>query len=177
MTVTAVSPAISAPARLWSGFRSLPLSMRCGMAILALHVFVAMLGLLWTPYPYDAIGTGVGATGMSWQHPFGLDQLGRDVLSRVMYASHIVLYMGLLGTLFGMFFGTTLGLLSALIGGWFDAILQRFFEAVISIPFLILGLIAISAAGPRLASNPTLIALVVGIVFLPRVARIARVTT
>ncbi len=174
MTVTAVSPAISAPARLWSGFRSLPLSMRCGMAILALHVIVAMLGLLWTPYPYDAIGTGVGATGMSWQHPFGLDQLGRDVLSRVMYASHIVLYMGLLGTLFGMFFGTTLGLLSALIGGWFDAILQRFFEAVISIPFLILGLIAISAAGPRLASNPTLIALVVGIVFLPRVARIAR---
>lgn len=159
---------------LWSRFASLPLSMRCGMGILALHVAVAVLGLFWTPYRFDAIGAGIGATGFDWMHPMGVDQLGRDVLSRVMYASHIVLYMVLTGTLVGMFFGTTLGLLSALIGGWFDAILQRVFEAMISIPFLILGLIAISVAGSRLSGNPTLIACVVGLVFLPRVARIAR---
>lgn len=172
MAAVSLSPSVSG--RPGSKFRTLPLSMRCGLVVLGLHLFIAILGWFWTPYPYSAIGIGMGAEGMSWAHPFGLDQLGRDVLSRVMYASHIVLYMAILGTLVGMFFGTVLGLLSALIGGWFDSILQRFFEALVSIPFLVLGLIAISAAGTRFSGNPTLIAIVVGIVFLPRVARIAR---
>lgn len=150
-------------------FGSLPLSLQCGIIILALHVGLAMLGLVWTPYPYNAIGVGDGASGMSWQHPLGLDQLGRDVLSRVMYGAHLVLYMSLTGTILGMFFGTAFGLLSALIGGRVDSLLQRIFEAMVSIPYLILGLVAISAAGPRWSGNPTLIAIVVAVVFLPRV--------
>lgn len=164
----------SSPSGLLARLRGVPLSMRAGLLILGLHGVIAILGLFWTPYPYDAIGVGIPADTMSWAHPFGVDQLGRDVLSRVMYASHVVLYMSLLGTLLGMFFGTFLGLLSALVGGWFDSLLQRFFEALISIPFLILGLIAITAAGPALSGNPSLIAAVVGFVFFPRIARIAR---
>ncbi|UXX81536.1 ABC transporter permease [Roseovarius pelagicus] len=155
-------------------FRALPLSMRFGLAILATHVAIAILGIFWTPFPFDKIGAGIPATGASWAHPFGIDQLGRDVLSRIMYASHIVLMMTITGTLIGMVLGTTLGLLSALVGGFFDTILQRFFEALISIPFLVLGLIAISTAGPNLSGEPMLISAVVGFVFFPRIARIAR---
>jgi hypothetical protein len=59
-------------------------------------------------------------------------------------------------------------------GGWFDDILQRLLEAIISIPFLVLALIAIASAGPELSGNPILVVLVVALVYAPRIARMAR---
>lgn len=70
--------------------------------------------------------------------------------------------------------GTTLGLLSGYIGGWFDEVTQRIVEAMISIPFLALALVMIIAAGPALAGKPVLIVFVVGLVYAPRIVRIAR---
>ena len=70
--------------------------------------------------------------------------------------------------------GAILGLLSGYLGGWFDKMLQRLLEALISIPFLVLALIAIAAAGPEVAGNPVLVVLVVALVYAPRIARMAR---
>src|SRR5690606_24920913 len=67
-----------------------------------------------------------------------------------------------------------LGLFSGYVRGWFDEVVQRLLEAVISIPFLVLALIAITAAGPQLAGNPLLLVLVVALVYAPRIARMAR---
>ena len=66
--------------------------------------------------------------------------------------------------------------MSAYRGGWFDEIVMRLTEAFISIPYLVLALLAITVAGPVYAGNPVLVVLVVGLVYAPRVARIARST-
>src|SRR5690606_19732674 len=100
---------------------------------------------------------------MSWEHPFGVDQLGRDIFSRVVYGAHIVILLSLSGTLLGVVIGAVLGLISGYVGGWMDEAIQRIIEALISIPFLVLALIAIAAAGPQLAGQPVLIVLVVAL--------------
>lgn len=147
---------------------------KVGSIILAVHGIFAVVGMFWTPYGFAQMATGIPLSGASWQHPMGLDQIGRDVLSRFMYGAHIVLMLSFAGTILGMVLGTTLGLLSGYLGGWFDEIVQRLVEAMISIPFLALALVMIIAAGPALAGEPALIVLVVGLVYAPRIARIAR---
>ncbi|NRP75341.1 Glutathione transport system permease protein GsiD [Ensifer psoraleae] len=147
---------------------------KVGAVILLVHVLFAIGGAFWTPHGFAEMGTGLPLSGASWQHPMGLDQIGRDVFSRFMYGAHIVLMLSFAGTILGMVAGTTLGLLSGYIGGWFDEITQRIVEAMISIPFLALALVTIIAAGPALAGEPVLIVFVVGLVYAPRITRIAR---
>lgn len=160
--------------RAWRFWRRAPNSLRIGAVILLIHVFVAVTGPFWAPYGLSQMGTGIPLSGMSWAHPFGVDQLGRDIFSRVVHGAHIVLLLSLSGTILGVVTGAVLGLLSGYVGGWIDEVAQRLIEALISIPFLVLALIAIAAAGPHLAGNPVLIVLVVALVYAPRVARMAR---
>jgi peptide/nickel transport system permease protein len=156
-------------------WRQTPSGFRIGLIILLIHLVVAVTGPSWAPYGFSQMRTGEPLSGMSWAHPFGVDQLGRDIFSRVVHGGHIVILLSLSGTLLGLVVGAVLGLLSGYVGGWFDEILQRVLEALISIPFLVLALIAIAAAGPELSGNPVLIVLVVALVYAPRIARMARV--
>lgn len=150
------------------------MTFKIGLVILSLHVVLAASGPFWAPHHYAEMGVGIPLSGMSAEHPLGVDQLGRDVLSRVVYGAHMVLLLSLCGTFVGLMVGAIAGLFSAYLGGWVDEVLQRFNEALISIPFLVLGLIAILAVGPRLSGEPWIIALVVALVYVPRIARIAR---
>jgi peptide/nickel transport system permease protein len=162
-------------ARPWTAiWRRSPISLRVGMVILLAHAVVAVVGWIWTPYGFAKLGTGIPLSGMSWQHPFGVDQLGRDVFSRVLYGSHVDILLSLSGSLLGLVIGAILGLLSGYLRGLFDGLLQRLNETLISIPFLVLALIAIAAAGPAWAGNPLLVILVVALVYAPRVSRMAR---
>lgn len=147
---------------------------KVGAVILAAHALFAIVAIFWTPFGFAEMGAGIPLSGASWQHPMGLDQIGRDVFSRFMHGAHIVLLLAFVGTTLGMVGGTTLGLLSGYIGGWFDEIAQRIVEAMISIPFLALALVMIIAAGPAFSGEPVLIVFVVGLVYAPRIARIAR---
>jgi peptide/nickel transport system permease protein len=156
---------------LWS---QTPQSFRIGLIVLLVHLIVAITGPFWAPYGFSQMGAGIPLSGMSWAHPFGIDQLGRDVFSRVVHGSHIVILLSLSGTAIGLLVGAVLGLLSGYLSGWFDNLLQRLLEALISIPFLVLALIAIASAGPELSGNPILVVLVVALVYAPRIARIAR---
>lgn len=166
----------SAPLRIgwleaWS--RS-PASFRIGGIVLLLHLLVAITGPFWAPYGLSQMGTGLPLESMSWAHPMGVDQLGRDVFSRVVHGAHIVLLLSLSGTFLGLVAGAIVGLLSGYVGGWIDEIVQRVLEALISIPFLVLALLAIVAAGPELSGNPLLVVFVVALVYAPRIARMAR---
>ena len=158
-------------AALW---RQMPLSFRAGAIILFLHLVVAITGPWWAPYGFSQMGAGPPLSGASLAHPFGIDQLGRDVFSRVIHGSHVVILLSLSGTLLGLVAGAVIGLLSGYVGGWIDEAIQRLLEALISIPFLVLALIAIAAAGTEASGNPTLIVLVVALVYAPRIARMAR---
>ena len=162
----------------WSGrlglWRRTPLSFRIGAVILFLHVLVAAAGPYLVPYGYSQMGTGIPLSGMSLEHPFGVDQLGRDVFSRVVHGAHIVILLSLSGTALGLVLGSIVGLLSGYVGGWIDNVIQRLLETLISIPFLVLALLAMASAGPELAGNPVLVVLVVALVYFPRIARMAR---
>jgi peptide/nickel transport system permease protein len=162
------------PGKWRSLWRQTPQSFRIGLIILVLHLIVAATGPFWAPYGFSQMGTGIPLSGMTWRHPFGVDQLGRDVFSRVVHGAHIVILLSLSGTALGLVVGAILGLLSGYIGGWFDNALQRLLEALISIPFLVLALIAIASAGPQLSGNPVLVVAVVALVYAPRIARMAR---
>jgi peptide/nickel transport system permease protein len=172
------TPTLSAPPSRWTGilplWRQTPMSFRIGLVILILHLVIAATGPLWAPYGFSQMGTGRPLSGMSFEHPFGVDQLGRDIFSRVVHGSHIVILLSLSGTFLGLVIGAILGLLSGYVGGWIDEIIQRLLEALISIPFLVLALVAIAAAGIELSGNPVLIVLVVALVYAPRIARMAR---
>ena len=174
--------AIEAPARspgalakrLYRGWRQGPQSFRIGSVILFLHLLVAVTGPFWATYGYGQMGTGLPLSGMSWEHPFGVDQLGRDVFSRVVHGGHIVIMLSISGTFVGLFVGSALGLLSGYLRGWFDEVLMRLVEALISIPFLVLALMAVSTAGPKMSGNPLLVIFVIALVYAPRIARLAR---
>ena len=155
-------------------WRQTPQSFRIGLVILLLHLILAVTGPFWAPYGFSQMGTGIPLSGMTWKHPFGVDQLGRDVFGRVVHGAHIVILLSLSGTALGLVVGAVLGLLSGYVGGWFDNALQRVLEALISIPFLVLALIAIASAGPQLSGNPVLVVAVVALVYAPRIARMAR---
>jgi peptide/nickel transport system permease protein len=161
--------------RLWATIRRRsPVGLRVGALFLLAHAFIAIAGWIWTPYRYAQLGTGIPLAGMSWQHPFGVDQLGRDVFSRVLYGSHVDILLSLSGSLLGVTIGAVLGLLSGYLRGFFDELLQRLNETLISIPFLVFALIVIAAAGPTWAGNSALVILVVALVYAPRVSRMAR---
>lgn len=168
--------AASAAAGYRSLWRQMPLSFRIGALMLLAHLIVAVTGPFWAPYGYSQMGAGIPLSGISWRNPLGVDQLGRDVFSRVVHGSPIVIALSLSATFLGLVVGATIGLFSGYVGGWVDLVIQRLLEALISIPFLVLALIAISAAGVEASGNPVLVVLVVALVYAPRIARIARAT-
>ena len=108
---------------------------------IAAPLVVKVFGL---PGPYvqnlnltDEFGSPLGPTGA---HPFGVDQVGHDVASRVIYGTRVSLEVGILGTAIATLIGLTLGTIAGYYRGWVDTLLARFVDVVLSIPVLLLGL-------------------------------------
>jgi peptide/nickel transport system permease protein len=154
--------------------RRFPMSARIAALILLAYVLIAVTGPLWTPYDPFQAGTGLPYSSASSTHWFGTDILGRDVFSRVVYGTRDVLYLALTSTFIATVIGGLIGLASGLVGGWVDELLMRLFETIISIPLLVLALLAIAAAGPKAAGSSLLLIGVVVLVYAPRIARMAR---
>ncbi len=113
---------------------------------LAAPVVIKLLGL---PGPNvqnlnltDELGSPLGPSG---GHPFGVDQLGEDVMSRVIYGTRVSLEVGIIGTAISTVIGVVFGLLAGYYRGWVDTLLSRTVDVVLSIPLLLLG-IGIGAA-------------------------------
>lgn len=107
---------------------------------------------------------------MSSQYPFGTDYLGRDVLSRIIYGARFTVGISLAAVFLACFLGVILGMTAAVIGGWFDATLSRFLDALTSIPSKILALVIVASVG---SSIPILIA-TMAIIYTPGSYRFAR---
>ncbi len=180
MTDTTAASAGSRPgaaAGLRSGLvrlRRLPPGALIGGFILIVYLFVALTGRYWAPFSPTKTGTGPPFAPPSAEHLLGTDQLGRDVFSRVVHGTDEVLLLSLTSTLIAMLAGGLLGLLSGFLGGWFDELLMRLFDVLISIPLLVLALLVIAAAGPELSGNYLLLIGVIALVYTPRVARMVR---
>jgi peptide/nickel transport system permease protein len=85
----------------------------------------------------DSFGSPLGPTG---SHPFGVDQLGEDVMSRVIYGTRVSLEVGIIGTGIATLIGVSIGMLAGFYRGWVDTLLSRLIDVVLSIPVLLLGL-------------------------------------
>lgn len=154
----------------------LPPLLLVGGTILLVYVGVAISGSWWAPYSETTLGTGAPFEGMSASHWFGTDGLGRDIFSRTVIATRIELILAALGTLVGFAIGGSLGLAAALIGGKFDEIVMRLGEGMISIPTLIMAILLVVLLGPSNTGSTIFIVLVIGVVFSPIIARMARAT-
>jgi peptide/nickel transport system permease protein len=125
----------------------------------------------------DSFGSPLGPSSA---HPFGVDQLGQDVMSRTIYGARISLEVGIIGTGISTFIGVTLGMLAGYYGGWVDMLVSRIIDVVLSIPLLLLGLGIGAACAVRGCFGGTLQPGLEVIIFLialgtwPYVARIVR---
>jgi peptide/nickel transport system permease protein len=172
-TVTIVKP-VNDHAGIVARLRRLPVTMLIGSVILIIFLIIALTARFWTPYSYAKTSTGKPFETPNARHYFGTDQLGRDVFSRVMLGTSIVLTLSLSSTLLATIAGGLLGLTSGLVGGWFDQVIMRLVDIMISIPFLVLALLIIAAAGPELSGGFPLIIVTVALVYTPRITRMAR---
>jgi ABC-type dipeptide/oligopeptide/nickel transport system permease subunit len=110
------------------------------------------------------------ADGHLAQFPLGTDDLGRDLLSRLIYGSRVSLGIGFFVVTFNLIFGLSLGLLAGSFGGWVDAVIMRLMDILLALPSILLAIVVVAILGPSLVN--TVIA--VGIVTLPNVVRIVR---
>jgi peptide/nickel transport system permease protein len=140
-----------------------------GAAIIGFWILAAIFGTLIVQDPL-AQNLSLINQAPSGAHLFGTDQLGRDVLARVIAGSRPILIVAPLATLLGTLAGTALGLVMGYFRGAVDDILGRFVEAFLALPLVVTGILGVIALG---SSNSTLI-IVIGIVFTPLIARTVR---
>jgi len=139
-------------------------------------VVIAVTLDLWQPHDFQAMNLRtrfappVWMEGGSWSNIFGTDNLGRDVLSRLVVSIRISLMVALLGTLIGAVLGTLIGLLAARFGGIIDDLVMVGIDYQAALPFMILALAVVAFAGNSL----TLFILLMGLYGWERYARIAR---
>jgi peptide/nickel transport system permease protein len=117
---------------------------------IAAPLVIKLLGLpgpnVQNPNATDAFGSPLGPSA---GHPLGVDELGRDVLSRIIYGSRVSLVVGIFGTAVATVIGTVMGLLAGFYRGWIDTVVSRIVEVFLAFPVLILGLGIGAACGVR----------------------------
>lgn len=141
-----------------------------GLTLLAAAVGVA-LGAPWLA-PYDPTFQDLlqPLQPPSREHPFGTDEVGRDVLSRVIYGSRLSLSVGLISVGIGGTAGVTLGLVSGFYGGWLDDVILRIMDLMLAFPGILLALAIVAVLGPGLYN----VMLAVGIAATPSFTRVTR---
>jgi ABC-type dipeptide/oligopeptide/nickel transport system permease subunit len=167
---TTTSGVTRRPGRLWLFLRTQPVAAVALLVILA-FVVLAIFAPLIAPYgPTEQIRTAI-------QHPpdgqflFGTDDLGRDVFSRVLYGARTSILISVTTVVISGTVGTAIGILSGYFGGrWLDSLLQRFMDAIIAVPGLVLLLFIAAVLGPSVRN--TIVALTILIV--PSFSRLAR---
>ena len=154
---------------LWGVIKRKPLGI-VSAVVIALLVFTAIFANVLAPYDPLLAQPEIRLARPSWEHPFGTDDIGRDVLSRIIYGSRISLWVGLLAVGIGTFVGMIIGLVSGYWEGWLDLALQRVMDALMAIPGLILALAIVAVLTP----STTNAMLAIAVVIIPGNSRIVR---
>lgn len=163
---------VGAPASSWRDFWHRFAQNRLALislVVLGLLVILALFADVIAPYRFDQ--RVVGSTSPpSWDHPFGTDQIGRDIMSRVIYGIRISLRVGVLATLISVVIGIIAGAVSGFFGGWIDTVISRLVDVFLSIPYVVL---AVSIAAVLGRSENTII-IVLGVTGWLAIQRIVR---
>jgi peptide/nickel transport system permease protein len=141
-----------------------------GGTVIVLLVLAAVLAPVISPHsPYE-INYESFLQPPSWVHPFGTDELGRDILTRVLYGSQASLQVMAISIIGALLIGSAVGVISGYFGGWLDEILMRIVDGLLSFPAIVLALAIVAALGPSLTNAIIAIA----IVNVPDFARLVR---
>jgi peptide/nickel transport system permease protein len=146
---------------------------RAGAAILAALVLIAIFAPVLAPHDPNAIDPTRILAPPDLSHPFGSDALGRDVLSRVLFAYRVSLAVAVGSVLLALAVGIPLGLIAGFVGGAIDSLLMRPVDLLLALPALLLALSLISVTGPG-----TWVALfAIAVIYVPILARVVRSST
>lgn len=154
------APAQTFPAGRWSQWLGQRPILLIGLAILGTFLLAAIFARFVAPYDPLFQDGAARLLPPSMAHPFGTDNFGRDVLSRVIWGARVDLQMAVIGVVFPFLIGTAVGTMAGYFGGWIDTVLMRVIDVVLAFPFLVLMLSIISILGPGLASFYIAMALV-----------------
>ena len=145
-----------------------------GFVLVSTFITVAIFAPLIAPYgPREqnlSLLQGSCCPGPSADHLFGVDALGRDLFSRVVYGARYSLLIGVVSVAVGLSIGTIIGAIAGFFGGWIDSVLMRAMDIMLSIPGLLLAIGIVAALGPGLVQ----IMIAVGVTQIPIFARLLR---
>jgi len=141
-----------------------------GILILGFLAFMAVGAPLISPYDPIVQHQGKELLGPNSEFWLGTDELGRDLLSRVIYGARPSLVVALMVVMIGGGLGIAAGLLAGYLGGWVNAVLMRFFDAMFAFPAVLLGFVVIAALGP----GTTQVAYAIALAVVPSVGRLSR---
>jgi peptide/nickel transport system permease protein len=146
-----------------------PLTAQFGVLVIVVYIFTAVFAPLLAPYGQYEV---VGGQYLPWnsEHWLGTDNLGRDMLSRIIYGARNTVTIAFIATILTFLLGSVTGFLAAAVGGWVDQVLSRFVDALMAIPTLIFGLMLLTVFG---TSIPVLIC-VIALLEATRVFRLSR---
>jgi len=150
--------------------RRVPLAGLVGAFIVVFWLVMAVAGPWLAAHDSGGVASDAVFASMSAQYPLGTDYLGRDMLSRILNGAPYTIGVALAAVLVASVGGTTLAMFAAAAGGWFDGVVSRIVDTMLSIPHKLLALIIVAAFG---SSVPFLI-LTAGIGYMPGAFRIAR---
>ncbi len=154
----------------WRVASALPLSGQVGLFFVIAWLVLAVIGPSIAPHDVGAVVSPDVFGAFSWAYPLGTDYLGRDMLSRILYAARFTIGLALAAALAASVTGTTLALVAATAGGWIDEVTSRLMDAFISIPSKMLALVMVAAFG----SSVGLLILTAAMSYTPGAFRIAR---
>ena len=150
-------------------FWKAPITAKFGVLAITVYVLTAVFAPLLAPYGQFQV---VGSQYLPWSaaHPLGTDNLGRDMLSRIIFGARNTVSIALIATILTFLLGTVTGFIAATLGGWADQVLSRLVDSLMAIPTLIFGLMLLTVFG---TSIPVLIC-VIALLESTRVYRLAR---
>ncbi|MBT8407271.1 MAG: ABC transporter permease subunit [Deltaproteobacteria bacterium] len=147
-----------------------------GLIVITLFVLTAVLAPILSPHNpveaslYDKIKPPIWAEGGTWKNVLGTDDLGRDILSRLVYGARVSLLVALATVGIAVFFGSILGAISGYYKGFLDNIIMRFMDILLAFPHILLAIVIMAYLGPGLTNAM----IAIGIIYIPRFARIVR---
>lgn len=143
-------------------FREKPVGAAAALLFL-LFVFCGVFAEALAPYGYNEINMLHRLRAPSWEHPFGTDNLGRDMLSRCLYGAQLSVIIGLSAAALATIISVVIGIISGYLGGKVDMIVQRVVDAYMSFPELVILIAVVSVVGPGMLQIIGVLSLVLGI--------------
>ena len=154
---------------MYRGFLDAPLSAKLGLVTIAVYLFVALFAPVVAPYSETEI---LGGAYELWSDKYllGTDNLGRDMLSRLIFGARNTIGIALAAVVIAFAIGGVTGMLSAILGGWYDTIISRIVDILMAIPGLVFALLILTVLGTTI----TTLVLVIAVLDSTRVYRITR---